>query len=64
MTKILALISETESWRTYHKRRNQHIEAAACAIRLKALHDALACLPPPPPNPLQEQNANVGRERG
>lgn len=44
MTAILKLISEAESWRMFHKSRSNHIEAAACAIRLKALRDALAVL--------------------
>ncbi|MGZ2484358.1 hypothetical protein ACVITL_002881 [Rhizobium pisi] len=42
MTAILKLIAETESWRIFHKSRGSHIEAAACAIRIKALRDALA----------------------
>ncbi len=46
MADILKLISETEAWRIFHKKRGYHIEAAACSIRLKALRDALSCLPP------------------
>lgn len=44
MTKILALISETESWLKFHKARNSHVEAAACQIRLRALRDAIEAL--------------------
>jgi hypothetical protein len=44
MTAILHLISETESWLRFHKARNAHIEAAACAIRIKALRDAFDAL--------------------
>lgn len=47
MNAILKLISETESWRTFHKSRGSHIEAAACAIRIKALRDALAAVDKP-----------------
>ncbi|NTG86144.1 hypothetical protein G6L15_08295 [Agrobacterium rhizogenes] len=46
MADILKLISETEAWRTFHKKRGYHIKAAACAIRLKALRDALGCFSP------------------
>lgn len=44
MTKIVALISQTESWLKFHKARHSHIEAAACQIRLKALRDAVEAL--------------------
>lgn len=44
MTAILKLISETESWRVFHRSKGAHIEASACAIRIKALKDALAAL--------------------
>lgn len=44
MTAILKLISEAESWRVFHRSKGAHIEAAACAIRIKALKDALAAL--------------------
>lgn len=44
MTAIKKLISETEGWRKLHKARGAHIEAAACAIRIKALQDALSAL--------------------
>lgn len=44
MANILALIQETESWRSEHKRHRRWIEAAACAIRIKALQDAIAAL--------------------
>ena len=35
------LIKETERWREYHRQHRNHIDAAACAIRLNALHEAL-----------------------
>lgn len=41
MTVILTLINETERWRAEHKAASRHIETAACAIRLKALRDAV-----------------------
>jgi len=44
MIAILTLISITEQWLTYHKRNGRHIEAAACAIRIKALRDAVKAL--------------------
>ena len=44
MTAIHALIAETIAWRDEHKRAGRGIEAAACAIRLKALRDALAAI--------------------
>jgi len=44
MSRILAMISETEEWRKLHKAKGAHIEAAACAIRLKALRDAVSAL--------------------
>lgn len=44
MDDIVALIRETESWRSEHKRHRRWIEAAACAIRIKALQDAIAAL--------------------
>lgn len=44
MAKIASLISEAEAWRKLHRARGAHIEAAACAIRIKALQDALAAL--------------------
>jgi hypothetical protein len=44
MATIDAMIEETEGWRAAHKAARRHIEAAACAIRLKALRDALAAI--------------------
>lgn len=44
MTAILLLISEADRWRIEHKRAGRQIEAAACAIRIKALKDALEAL--------------------
>ncbi len=44
MIGIMRLISETERWHQLHKAMGRHIEAAACAIRLKALRDALEAL--------------------
>lgn len=37
---IALLIAETERWLADHKRAGRGIEAAACAIRIKALKDA------------------------
>ena len=39
---IRALIAETDQWRVEHASHRRFIEAAACAIRLRALRDALA----------------------
>jgi hypothetical protein len=51
MTEIRRMIDETDCWRKLHKAANRHIEAAACAIRIKALRDAIAAIadesPPP-----------------
>jgi hypothetical protein len=44
MDAIRAMRVETERWRAFHKERRNHIEAAACSIRLKALNDALRAL--------------------
>jgi hypothetical protein len=38
------MIAQTERWRLVHKAAQRHIEAAACAIRIKALRDALEAL--------------------
>ena len=35
------LIKETEQWRDFHRMNRNHIDAAACAIRLNALKEAL-----------------------
>ena len=35
------LIKETMQWREYHRVNRNHIDAAACAIRLNALREAL-----------------------
>ena len=39
--RIRDLIVETERWLVEHRSRNDYIQAAACAIRLKALRDCL-----------------------
>jgi hypothetical protein len=39
--QIEQLIKETEQWREYHRQQRNHIDAAACAIRLNALHEVL-----------------------
>ena len=44
MTAILKLRAETFDWLAYHKKRHHRIEALACAIRLKALNDAIRAL--------------------
>ena len=57
--RIKALIATTREWRSFHderrrlaeigsrKRSEDGIEALACAIREKALREALACLRDP-----------------
>jgi hypothetical protein len=35
------LIKDTEQWREYHRMNRNHIDAAACAVRLNALKEAL-----------------------
>jgi hypothetical protein len=40
MTKLERLIAEAEETRQLHKRAGRQIEAAAAAIRLRALQDA------------------------
>jgi hypothetical protein len=35
------LIKETKQWREYHRQHRNVIDAAACAIRLNALKEAL-----------------------
>jgi hypothetical protein len=48
MGEIRRMIAETHEWRLFHRARYQNgvkgaaIEASACAIREKALRDALA----------------------
>lgn len=37
--QIERLIKETEQWRDYHRANRNHIDAAACAIRLTALKE-------------------------
>lgn len=44
LEEIQKLIIETEQWRIYHKQNRNHIDAAACAIRLAALKDALVII--------------------
>lgn len=39
--EIQKLIKETELWREYHRQNRNPIDAAACAIRLTALREAL-----------------------
>jgi hypothetical protein len=39
--RISRLLIETRIWREEHKERKRHIEAAACAIRERALREAL-----------------------
>jgi hypothetical protein len=39
--QIEQLIKETEQWRQYHRQQRNHIDAAACAIRLSALREVL-----------------------
>jgi hypothetical protein len=41
LEQLELLIRETEQWREYHKRNHNVIDAAACAIRLTALKQAL-----------------------
>lgn len=44
MSAIREMIAETKRWLAEHKAAGRRIEAAACAIRLRALEDALtAC---------------------
>lgn len=40
LEQIENLIKETEQWRDYHRQNRNHIDAAACAIRLNALKEA------------------------
>ena len=39
--QIEQLIKATEQWREYHRQQRNHIDAAACAIRLNALKETL-----------------------
>ncbi|UGB26402.1 hypothetical protein LPC10_01940 [Methylorubrum sp. B1-46] len=39
--RIRALITQAEHWRDQHARAGNSIDAAACAIRIRALQDAL-----------------------
>jgi hypothetical protein len=39
--QIEQLIKETEQWREHHRQHRNVIDAAACAIRLTALREAL-----------------------
>ena len=41
LEQIEQLIKETEQWREYHRQQRNHIDAAACAIRLNALKETL-----------------------
>jgi hypothetical protein len=40
LEQIEQLIKATEQWREYHRQKRNHIDAAACAIRLVALKEA------------------------
>lgn len=44
LEQIEQLIKETEQWREYHRQQRNVIDAAACAIRLTALQEALAII--------------------
>ena len=39
--EVESLIAETIQWREFHRSRGNHIEAAACSIRLKAFKEVL-----------------------
>ena len=41
LKQLEQLIKETEQWREYHRANHNPIDAAACAIRLNALREAL-----------------------
>ena len=40
LEQIEQLIKDTEQWREYHRQNRNHIDAAACAIRLTALKES------------------------
>ena len=40
LDEIQKLIKETEQWLEYHRQNHNHIDAAACAVRLTALKQA------------------------
>ena len=42
--RLLSLIRQAQNWRRDHIRAGRGIEAAACAIRIRALEDALAVI--------------------
>lgn len=44
MTKLRAMIAETARERVWYREHGKSIEAAACAIRERALRDALAAV--------------------
>lgn len=44
MDEIKRMIAQTQQWRLEHRGAKRKIEAAACAIRERALRDALAVL--------------------
>lgn len=46
MSEIQALIDEAVGWQKLHREAGRRIEAAAAAIRVKALQDALAAITP------------------
>ena len=39
LENVSQLIKEAEQWREYHRQNRNHIDAAACAIRLNALKE-------------------------
>jgi len=39
--QIEQLIKETERWRDFHRKNKNHIDAAACAIRIAAIKETL-----------------------
>jgi len=39
--QVEQLIKDTEQWREYHRQNRNHVDAAACAIRLNALREVL-----------------------
>lgn len=49
--RIILLIQTTQQDREAHRRAGRKIEALACAIRLKALEDALRALEGPVDSP-------------
>lgn len=50
LDEIVKLIAETEQWRNFHRQNRNPIDAAACAIRLTALKEALEIIKKYTPN--------------